>query len=285
MFAIGGFAANLPADATNPLLAGPSPIYSRLSVLQFVPAAAVRVTDRLSLGFAPTITMAEAQLDPFIFQPLPYPSGTHSRPHWGLGFEVGMYYETCCDWRFGASYKSPQWFEDFTFYPGNALGQFELAANYPGIFSVGTAYYGLPGVVWAIDFRYVDYNNADLFGDPAGFDPTGAVTGLGWRSVGSVATGLQFALTEALSLRLGYLYTQNPISDANTFFNVASPAIYQNIVAIGGSWNISCRTSLSLAYLHAFENSIAGPSYAPGVDSVALRQTIDVVIGGMQVKF
>lgn len=86
------------------------------------------------------------------------------------------------------------------------------------------------------------------------------------------------------------MYTQNPIRDADAFFNVAAPAVYQQIVAVGATWKMTCRTSLSLAYLHAFENSIAGPWNLPGVGpvpgtSVEIRQSIDALVAGMQVRF
>jgi long-chain fatty acid transport protein len=302
LFAVGGFGINYPGDLTNPVLSvpplGAGPIYSRLSVLQLVPSAAFQVTDRLSIGFAPTLSLADVALDPAALASPDldgYPAATHGRTFWGGGFQAGIYYETGCDWRLGASYKSPQWFEEATFYTTDAAGlprELSLDIEYPAIISVGAAYYGLPRWVWATDLRYVDYARAEPFGGNAGYDVTGAVTGLGWRSVFSVATGLQYQATDALSLRFGYLYTQNPVHDEDTFFNVASSAIYEHMIAVGATLRITCRTSFSLSYLHAFETSIAGPyrpaqtlgSPVPGT-SVATRQIIDALVAGLEVKF
>jgi long-chain fatty acid transport protein len=266
-----------------------------LSVLQLAPTASLQVTDRLSIGFAPTITMAEAALDPnFLASPnfvppgIPvYPAATHTRLHWGLGFQVGMYYEMDCGWRFGASYKSPQWFEEFTYYtttPTGAPRTDRLAMDYPGIISLGTSYCGIPGVVWALDVRYIDYDNAQLFGHGAQFDQTGALGGLGWQSVFAVSTGVQYQLTNAISLRLGYLYNQNPIDDADSFANSASPAIYQHIISMGATWQLTCRTGLSIAYLRAFENEIQGPGPAPGT-TVGSSVAVNALVAGLQVKF
>ena len=183
LFAVGGFGVNYPGDLNNPILSPPlgGPVYSKLSVLQLVPTAAFKLTDRLSIGFAPTVTMMEANLDPDLLNsPNPvYPSATHSRTHWGLGFQAGVYYEMDCCWRLGASYKSPQWTEELTFYDSNPINgmpqTLRMNLDYPGIVSAGAAYYGVPGLVWAIDFRYVDYANTDLFGQDASFDAaTGA---------------------------------------------------------------------------------------------------------------
>jgi long-chain fatty acid transport protein len=294
---------NLPASPltppTNPIFSptfGGSSVYSKLAVLQLVPTAALQVTDRLSIGLAPTISIADAALDPNLWTtpnlgpPYPtYPNATHTRTNWGLGFQVGIYYETENCWHFGASYKSPQWFEEFTYYSENSNGNprtDRLNVDVPAIISVGAAYYGLPRTVWAIDARYMDYANTQLFGDDAGFNAVGAATGLGWESVFSVATGVQYQLTDALSLRCGYTFSENPIPDENTFFNIGSTAIYQHVVSVGASWRVTCRTSLVIAYLKAFENSISGaiPGSVPEV-SVTSRQTIDALVAGLQVKF
>ena len=303
LFSIGGFGMNLPASPAapphNPVLSptfGGGAVYSKLAVLQLAPTAALQLTDRLSIGLAPTISIADAALDPnFLAVPdlAGYPSATHTRTHWGLGFQVGIYYETEHHWRLGASYKSPQWFEEFTFYTVDGGGNprtDRLNVDYPAIVSVGAAYYGLPRTVWAIDARYVDYANTQLFGQDAGFGENYALNGLGWQSVFSVATGVQYQLTEALSLRCGYVFSENPIPDENTFFNIGSAAIYQHIVSVGASWRITNNTSLVLAYLKAFENSISGPWAAPGIGelpgtSATARQTIDCLVTGLQVAF
>jgi long-chain fatty acid transport protein len=303
LFSVGGFGMNLPASPAapplNPILSpsvGVGSVYSKLAVLQLVPTAALKLSDRLSIGLAPTISIADAALDPnFLAAPdgSGYPSATHTRTHWGLGFQVGIYYETENDWHFGASYKSPQWLEEFTFYSVDGAGDprtDRLNVDYPAIVSIGAAYYGLLRTVWAIDARYVDYANTQLFGDNAGFGENLAATGLGWQSVFSVATGVQYQLTDALSARVGYVFSENPIPDENTFYNVGSTAIYQHIVSVGASWRLTGNTSLVIAYLKAFENSISGPWEAPGAGplpgtSVTARQTIDCLVTGLQVKF
>lgn len=297
LFAIGGFGQNYPDNPANPVQSpagmGLGALYSKLNVLELTPAIGLKVTDRLSVGFAPSFVVAEAALDPNPLAPpdptLGYPSATHARPHWGIGFKAGIYYETDYDFRIGASYRSPQWIEDFTFFT-NPATTLSIAADYPGIFSLGVSYYGLPRTIWAMDFRYIDYDNTELFGHGTGYNPNLSWTGLGWRSIFSVATGVQYQLTDCLSVRAGYLYSQNPISDADAFFNVASSAIYQHIVSVGATWQITCRVGLAVAYLKALENDITGPwVIPPGLavpgTTVTERQTVDALVAGLQVKF
>jgi long-subunit fatty acid transport protein len=139
--------------------------------------------------------------------------------------------------------------------------------------------------------RYIDYDNTEFFGHATGYNASGAFTGLGWKSVFSVVTGMQYQCSDRLSLRMGYMYAENPIDDADTFFNIASSAIYQHILSFGATWQITCRTGLSIAYLRAFDNSISGPwvdpvlGPLPGVTSVKARQSVDALVMGLQVKF
>jgi long-chain fatty acid transport protein len=294
------YAADDPANPSNTVLQPPpfglGPVYSKLSVTQIVPSVAFEVTDRLSVGFAPTISIADAAFDPFLYTtpgaPNAYPPGTHTRLHWGLGLQAGVYWELDQGWRLGASYKSPQWFESFDFASIDTRGvpqQLSMNLDYPGISSIGVSYAGHPRWLWALDLRYVDYDNAEWFGHQAAFDPTGRVTGLGWRSVFSVATGLQYELIDCLTLRAGYVYTENPIPDEATFFNIPTTAIYEHVGSIGATWKISQQTSLSLAYVHAFENTIRGSipaSVAGGPGStVAAQQSADALTAGLEVRF
>ena len=45
----------------------------------------------------------------------------HARTTWGGGFSLGVYYEAD-NWSYGASFKSPQWFQSFRFNTSDELG-------------------------------------------------------------------------------------------------------------------------------------------------------------------
>ena len=130
------------------------------------------------------------------------------------------------------------------------------------IVSFGWAYTGIQRCILACDLRYFDYKDAPGFGDPAGFDAAGAVTGLGWSSVFSVCGGVQYQASNDLYLRMGYTYQQNPISDRNTFFNLACPVVIEHLVSIGASHRLTANSILSVTYVHGFENQQTGPYHA-----------------------
>lgn len=309
VFGIGGFGTNYQGGTvTNPILSAPAPngiglgpLYSKLQLMQIAPTFAYQITDNLSFGIAPTITAADLTLNPnFLASPndangngfFTYPAGTNGRTTWGMGLQAGLYLTTESCWNFGASIKSPQWMQSFHWSSADELGRpQELKTHFdlPLIASLGASYTGFDRVLLAIDGRYFDYGSTQGF-DTTGFDPTGAVTGLGWRSIFSVAMGAQYQATDALSLRLGYVWNQNPIPNSNTFYNVISPNILMHTISTGFTYQLTSAWSVSLAYLHAFQNSASGSWYAPGVGalpgtSVTSKVSADALTAGLTVKF
>jgi len=94
-----------------------------------------------------------------------------------------------------------------------------------------------------------------------GFDPRGALRGLGWQNVFALGTGAQYQASDALSLRLGYTFSLNPVGPADASFNIGSPTIIQHTIALGASYNVTKAFKLSLAYAHDFQSSVSGPDH------------------------
>lgn len=299
--AIGGFATNYAASSSNPLFMPPpvgfGHMYSRLCVMQLAPTLSYQITDRLAVGFGPTIDIADAQVVPFPFDaPNPpgiYPGATGNRNVWGLGAQAGLYYETDSGVNLGASIKSPQWFERLEVNSTDANGfgrELTTQFEYPMIISLGAAYDAIDNVLLAVDLRYIDFDSTQLFGEPAEFKPTGALRGLGWESVWLLCIGGQWQVTERLALRAGYSYNQNPIPDRLSMFNVLAPSVYQNVINFGGSLKLTESLVGSLTYVHAFDHTISGPFIAPpGIpvpaSRVAISETIDALVLGLSVLF
>jgi long-chain fatty acid transport protein len=307
IYEVGGFSTNYPASLTNPVLTAQPPrgiglgaLYSQLQVFQVAPTVACRLTDHLSVGFAPTTNLAYLAADPLFVAPpdnaagtgfATYPSGTHTRIAWGQGFQVGAYYTTDIGWNFGASFKSPQWFEPFRWNAQNQVGAprtDKFHFDYPLIASVGTSYTGFDRWVFAADFRYIDFKNAPGLSH-TGFDALGAVRGLGWVDAFALSLGAQYQLTECLALRIGYSYNTNPIDNSKTFFNVASATIIEHSLAVGASYQVTGNLLLSLTYAHDFDNSITGPIVTPAgtipFSQVKSDITADAILLGASLRF
>jgi long-chain fatty acid transport protein len=310
---VGGFGVNYPASISNPILQAPpliglgvGPLYSNLQVLQLVPTAAYQLTDRLSVGIAPTLTLASLSLDPNILAPPDHPGGTdfvsyprsgHSPIRAGGGVQAGVYYAVPDGLQLGASIKSPQWLENFHLNSINAEGvplTVPFSLDYPMIVSAGVGYAGFEHLLLAVDCRYIDYANTEGFRQ-GGFGPNGAVQGAGWRSVFCVAAGAQYQVSESLSLRLGYSYNQNPVSptgggdNPQATINSAAPAIVEHVLYVGASWRFSDALLLSVAYAHGFENSMSGVYRGPVVivpgSTVRTEASADTFLAGLTVQF
>ncbi|MCA8988840.1 MAG: outer membrane protein transport protein [Planctomycetaceae bacterium] len=190
---------------------------------------------------------------------------------WGIGYQIGVYYESPdSGWNFGASYKSPQWFEDFEINSTDHLGGYrrlKMDLDYPAIISMGVGYTGFERVKLACDVRYIDYENTSGFQE-AGFTPTGAVTGFGWSSIWAVSTGVEYKIHDGFFWRWGYTYNQSPIDETNMFYNSPAPALIQHHLSTGFSVDCGGGWMTSMAFHYGFRNSVSGNWVHPALGSV-----------------
>ena len=250
VFGVAGFRNNMPADPSNPLLAG-GPLFADAEIMQIVPTLSYAVSDRLSVGIAPTLSAARIQFDPLGPSPIaaaPTP-GSGNRVHWGAGIQLGVYYIADNNWHYGATVKSPQWFEDFRFFTPTGVTKFAL--DYPMIISLGAAYSGFDNWIVAIDARYFDFNNTDGFSE------------FGWSNVFAGAIGAQYTINDCWRFRAGYSFNQNPIHASDAITNVSDPLIQEHNIAVGLSSRIAHNIDVSLAYIYLVNNSVTGPLPSP----------------------
>ena len=303
---VGGFGVNYPGSTQNPLLTPPppnglgvGPIFSQYQLMQIVPTLALQLTDALSLGVSPIVDSAGLSVDPgFLASPdgsgggyPTFPSLNHGQYTWGAGFQLGAFYVTEQFWQFGASFKSQQWFQDFSYNAKNQAGvsqNIQIPVNAPMVISVGTAYTGIERILLALDARYLDYKNTVGFAQ-SGFTPSGAIAGLGWNNIFALSSGVQYQPTDFTALRMGYSFSTNPISGDKAFYNIASPLVIQHGIYFGGSYNLSPSFKVSLTYAHFFSNSVSGPIMSqlgaiPGTN-VTSTASADSVTAGATITF
>lgn len=302
---VAGFSSNFRADPTNPILGTPlgtggtgvGGIKSEAMFYQIASAFSLQMTDRLSIAAGPTVGLAKVSLDenPFVAVNANnlYPRGDGTRYHWGLGAQLGIHYVHNCCWEFGASIKSPTWFEKMRYFSEDAGGlprTDQLDIDLPMIVSGGLAYKGLEYTLLTLDLRYFDYTTSEGFGDSATYRADGSVDGLGWNDVFAVATGAQFQLTPALTGRLGYIYTTDMIEDEDTFINIPAALDYQHIVTVGASYALNEHATISAAYNYFFEWGSTGEYYVPGAgaipgSSVTTELDAHIAVIGVNVRY
>ncbi len=264
--AIGGAQLNYPGDLSNPIL-NPNIGFGRASakveIFQMTPTLACQLTERISVGIAPSILIGRLIAEPLFFGPTDaagdWSGGAGTRYNWGAGFQAGLYIKGDAGFNYGVSYKSPQWIEDFEYeqmldgVPNTAT--FEL--DYPPIYSIGMSYDGFERTIIGVDARYFDYDAVVGFSD-LGYNADGSIVGLGWKSVFSVATAIQHKLNDQLAVRCGYCFNTNPIESEAALTNVPAPMIMQHSLNAGATLTTTNEWIFSVGYAHAFDNSVEG---------------------------
>ncbi|MFY9254031.1 MAG: outer membrane protein transport protein [Fuerstiella sp.] len=310
IFSAAGFRTNFPASLTNPVFVpqsntpgvpgGLGQVYTQAAFMQLIPTAAWQVTDTVSVGIGPTITLGDVSIDPLVFNAPNdadasgsprYTSGRGTRTHWGGGVQGGVYYEGTDGLHLGLTVKSPQWMETFHYNTVDEIGRPQpkgVNLDLPMVISFGTAWSGWERFVFATDVRYYDYANADGFGQ-SGFRADGSVAGVGWESIFAVATGVQYEVNEDLYLRAGYTFNENPIPESQAFFNVGTPLYYQHEVHLGASYRLTKQLWLNFAYTYYMENELSGPIVTPAGaipgSNVTSRETVHIADVGITVRY
>ena len=283
---IGGFGVDYRQNNQHPLLApksmgGFGQVYSNFSLLKVTPAVAFAPTEKLWVGFAANIDWASLAVDPFpATSPNGsyYPGATAADVVFGFGFQAGLIYKLTEAMNVGLAYSSKQTFSEFEWNSTNAdptdpaFGThrdfaFPLAA--PAIIGAGLSYQATDRLFVAADAKYYMYSSTDGF-EASGFTQTGAVAGFGWDDIKVFALGGEFQATDRVALRAGYNYSDNPIPEENSFFNVSAPAVIQHHLTAGFGFELVEGVDVSAAYYRAFENEVSGPMWHPMVGEVPM---------------
>ncbi len=281
---IGGFGVDYRQNNSHPLLApktmgGFGQVYSNFSLLKVTPALAFAPSEKLWLGLAANVDWASLAVDP-----MPaaspngafYPGATAAASTFGFGFQAGLIYRLTDAMNFGLAYTSEQFFGEFEWNSRNddptdpAWGTHRDIAfqlNAPAIIGAGLSYQATDQLFVEADAKYYLYSSTDGF-EAEGFTQTGAVAGFGWDDIMVVATGAQFQATDKFALRAGYNYSDNPVPEENSFFNVSAPAIIQHHITAGLGFEFHEGVEVSLAYYRAFENEVSGPIWHPAMGQI-----------------
>ncbi len=283
---IGGFGVDYPAAVNNNFVLAPRPngfgqVYSNFSLLKFTPALAYQVNDQFSIGFSVNVSWATLAVDPAPFaspavtmgdgMPQAYYSrATAADGAFGFGFQIGALYDVNEMISIGGAYSSNSWFQDFEFnsmYENPNREDFGLPRDIsfrmdvPAVLGAGIGINATPDTVIGVDWKYIFYGSTkgfELENSNMPFDQTGAVTGFGWESINVFAAGVRHTVRPGINVRAGYNFSQNPVPDELSFFNIPAPAIVKHHLTLGAGMQVSPTLTLDFGYYHAFQNEGTG---------------------------
>ena len=234
-----------------PLAAG---TYSDLAIMKFAPSVAYQVTDWLSLGAALHIDYSSLDL------------GSGMSSNYGVGGQFGAIVKPHEQVSIGVNYVTPQpiSYDKVTDLNGDGRKD-DLKLESPQQLGFGVSYEPIiKTLVLEADVKWLNWSNAQGYKD---FD---------WNDQWVLNFGVQYRPIQALALRAGYNYGQNPVKQHTingsqlvavqgkllpsyyyeSFRVIGFPAVVQHHLTFGAAYDITNRFSAHLGFMHAFENSL-----------------------------
>lgn len=182
----------------------------------------------------------------------------------GYGFRIGWTGEMSPGVTFGATYQSKTKMGKFSKYSGLFAGQGSF--DIPSSFGMGIAVKATPETTVAFDVQNTYYSDVpavnNSFPAPAPFGASNGA-GFGWQDITALKLGVSHTYSSTFTLRAGLNHCDQPIPNSQTFLNVLAPGVVQNHLSLGGTWKLADKSEVSVAYVHAFKNTVNGAGSIP----------------------
>jgi long-chain fatty acid transport protein len=264
-----------PTAGPYNLLCGNGSLGVDLMQLIFAPTLAYKVAPNHALGISPLIGVQR-----FAAEGLQAFSGFSTSPAnltnqghdtaWGYGVRIGWFGQLSDTVSVGAAYSTKIYMQEFDKYKGlfAEQGGFDMPENY----NVGIAFKATPALTVLADYRRINYNDIPSVGNPGAdllkcaggnqaFCLGGASgAGFGWQNVNAYKIGFEYQYDGEITLRAGYSHNDNPIRSQDVTFNILAPGVIEDHVTLGFTYKTKSGGELTMAYMHAFSNSVTGPS-------------------------
>ena len=286
-----------PTGVRVNLLCGSGNLGVDLSQLIIAPTLGYKITPSQSIGVSPLLGYQRFKaygLD--AFSPISSdPAHLTNKGYdstWGLGARIGYFAQLLPSFAVGAAY-STKISGKFSEYRGLFAegGKFDIPENW----NVGLSWKPLSSVTLAADYQRINYSKVKSVGNPSttpGCTPTfpggpgvgdaclgasASSLGFGWQDVSAIKIGLEVQASSALTLRAGYNRSDNPIQSRDVTFNILAPGVVQDHLTLGFTYGLGKSSEITMAYMHAFKNSVSGPANNPyfavgGTETISLEE-------------
>ena len=295
VYANGGMNTDYPGDTIPAGRCGPAPanllcgqgnLGVDLAQLIFAPTLAWKFNPNHSIGISPLV--AYQRFKAYGLQPFAAissdPANLTNKGYddaWGFGARVGYFGQLTSSFAVGVGYSTKIDMSEFDKYKGlfAEQGDFDIPENY----NVGIAFKATPKLTIAADYQRILYNKVKSVGNPSnqpncnpmvnfptgpGVGPdclgaSGSSIGFGWQNVDAFKIGVEYQWSSNLILRAGYNKSDNPIEPRDVTINILAPGVIEEHITLGFTYSLGKTTELTMAYMHAFENSVSGPATNP----------------------
>jgi long-chain fatty acid transport protein len=276
---------NFNPGATGPynILCGTGRLGVDLTQLIIAPTFSMKATEGHSFGISPLFGYQRFKAEGLQgfqgFTPNPATFSTNNHltnqgydTSTGYGLRVGWMGRLSESFSVGAAYATRMKMSKFDKYKDLFAeeGGFDLPSN----FNAGIAFAPTSKITLALDYQRINYSEVKSVGNPStntgnataatGFTVgslgCGSCRGFGWQDVNVFKLGVEYQYDPALTLRAGYNHSSNPIQSRDVTFNILAPGVIQDHVTAGLTYAFGKASELTVAYMHAFKNSVSGSS-------------------------
>jgi long-chain fatty acid transport protein len=103
---------------------------------------------------------------------------------------------------------------------------------------------------------------------------------------------MEYEYSKNLILRAGYNYGKSPVRGDNlndVTFNIIAPGVVEQHLTLGTTWTLANKNELTVSYMHAFKNSVTGPSVSSllaigGTETLTMYQNSLGIAYSMKLK-
>jgi long-chain fatty acid transport protein len=258
------------------MLCGSGRLGVDLMQLIIAPTVAYKIAPNHSIGISPLIGYQRFKADGI--QPFggfsTSPTNVSNKGYddaFGYGVRIGYMGKITPSFTIGAAYAPKMSFQKFKKYSGLFAegGNFDIPENY----NLGLAWQAVPSVTLALDYQRINYGGVKSISDPSsnllacmGGDSNSCLggsngAGFGWKDVNVWKLGAEYQYNKQWAFRAGYNHTDNPISASDVTFNILAPGVVKDHMTLGFTHTFASGDELTMAYMHAFENSVTGNSF------------------------
>lgn len=264
--------------------------YSRVGVflmqMQMLPSMAYKINENHSVGASLVIAMQTFRafgLEAFASPQIPISGDPSHLTNKGYDWSFGWGWRAGWFGKFlngklnlGLNYAPRVSMQKFNRYSGLFAehGEFDIPESITG----GLAIKLTPKMNVAFDVQRIFWSNVASIGNPGpvdtsefnplcpGFDTPECKLGgdlgmgFGWTNQTVYKLGVDYKYRNNLVLRGGLNYGKAPIPKDQVLFNMLAPATVEKHVTFGGTYTLANKDELSFTFMHAFENTIEGPT-------------------------
>ena len=267
-----------------------------LRQLFIAPTVAVEVAPGQSFGVSPILMIQSFEMrgiQPFTGSSAAPDAMTNRGVDWstGAGVRIGYLGRFGEVLTVGGFYQTKVWANRFDRYEGLFAGRGDF--DVPASWGLGLSVKAGERLKLGADFKRIEYSGiasvgrplAPLFeGNPFGSE---AGPGFGWRDISVFKLGAVYRTSDALTLRLGYGHSQNPVPETETFLNILAPGVVTSHVTGGASLRLGRRTEITGYVMHAPRRTVRGSGSIPlpfggGEADISLSETATGLSFGLE---